>query len=201
MSDSLRSHGLQPTKLLCPWDFPGRVLWVALSFCRDLPNSKIEPASPVLRESPAFWADSLLTEPPAKPKSENHPYFLHYSLSTVNTCDPEALPAEVTTAHCWPEVEAEVETLEPEGVDLIHVTLGSESSCLVSTSTSGGLYYIHLLGGWEDSCHSSWILPTPCNILLVKMNTYYMAHECYKNIDMVIIYENRSANRVITNML
>ena len=23
MSDSLRSHGLQPTKLLCPWDFPG----------------------------------------------------------------------------------------------------------------------------------------------------------------------------------
>ena len=24
MSDSLRSHGLQPTRLLCPWDFPGK---------------------------------------------------------------------------------------------------------------------------------------------------------------------------------
>ena len=24
VSDSLRPHGLQPTRLLCPWDFPGR---------------------------------------------------------------------------------------------------------------------------------------------------------------------------------
>ena len=24
MSDSLRPHGLQPTTLLCPWDFPGK---------------------------------------------------------------------------------------------------------------------------------------------------------------------------------
>ena len=24
LSDSLRPHGLQPTKLLCPWDFPGK---------------------------------------------------------------------------------------------------------------------------------------------------------------------------------
>ena len=24
MSDSLRPHGLQPTRLLCPWDFPGQ---------------------------------------------------------------------------------------------------------------------------------------------------------------------------------
>ena len=24
MSDSLRPHGLQPTGLLCPWDFPGK---------------------------------------------------------------------------------------------------------------------------------------------------------------------------------
>ena len=24
VSDSLRSHGLQPTRLLCPWDFPGK---------------------------------------------------------------------------------------------------------------------------------------------------------------------------------
>jgi len=24
MSDSVRPHGLQPTRLLCPWDFPGK---------------------------------------------------------------------------------------------------------------------------------------------------------------------------------
>ena len=24
MSDSLQPHGLQPTTLLCPWDFPGK---------------------------------------------------------------------------------------------------------------------------------------------------------------------------------
>ena len=24
VSDSLRTHGLQPTRLLCPWDFPGK---------------------------------------------------------------------------------------------------------------------------------------------------------------------------------
>jgi len=24
MSDSLRPHGLQPTRLFCPWDFPGK---------------------------------------------------------------------------------------------------------------------------------------------------------------------------------
>ena len=34
MSDSLR-QGLQPTRLLCPWDFPGKnTEWVAISFSR-----------------------------------------------------------------------------------------------------------------------------------------------------------------------
>ena len=33
MSDSLRPHGLQPTRLLRPWNSPGRILeWVAISF-------------------------------------------------------------------------------------------------------------------------------------------------------------------------
>ena len=32
MSDSSRPHGLQPTRLLCPWDFQARVLeWVSKS--------------------------------------------------------------------------------------------------------------------------------------------------------------------------
>ena len=35
VSDSLGPHGLQPTRFLCPWDFPARILeWVAISFSR-----------------------------------------------------------------------------------------------------------------------------------------------------------------------
>ena len=32
MSNSLRFHGLQPTRLLCPWDFPGRSIEVGCHF-------------------------------------------------------------------------------------------------------------------------------------------------------------------------
>ena len=32
MSDSIQSHGLQPTKLLCPWDFPGKNTGVGCHF-------------------------------------------------------------------------------------------------------------------------------------------------------------------------
>ena len=33
MSDSQRPHGLQPTRLLCPWIFQARVLeWGAIAF-------------------------------------------------------------------------------------------------------------------------------------------------------------------------
>ena len=40
----LRPHGL-PTRLLCPWDFPGKNTGVGLSFPspRDLPDPEIEP--------------------------------------------------------------------------------------------------------------------------------------------------------------
>ena len=34
---TLLPHGLEPTRLLCPWDFPGKMLeWVAISFSRAL---------------------------------------------------------------------------------------------------------------------------------------------------------------------
>ena len=35
VSDSLALHGLQPARLLCPWDFPARILgWFAISYSR-----------------------------------------------------------------------------------------------------------------------------------------------------------------------
>ena len=39
MSDSSRSHGLQPTRLLCPWDFPGKSTGVGCHCL--LPNSML----------------------------------------------------------------------------------------------------------------------------------------------------------------
>ena len=32
VSDSLQPHGLQPTRLLCPWDFPGKNTGVGCHF-------------------------------------------------------------------------------------------------------------------------------------------------------------------------
>ena len=52
-------HGISQAKIL---------EWVAISFCRDLPNPGIKLGSLALQ------ADSLLTEPPGKPQmpSETH---------------------------------------------------------------------------------------------------------------------------------
>ena len=62
MSDSLQPPGLQPTRLLCPWDFQvkntnysfGNSSCHFLQDPEDLSNPEIEPASPVLQ------ADSLV---------------------------------------------------------------------------------------------------------------------------------------------
>ena len=66
VSNSLQSHGLQPTRLLCPWGFSRQEYWGELS-CpppADLPNPGIHP------RSPALHTDSLPSELPGKP-SEN----------------------------------------------------------------------------------------------------------------------------------
>ena len=55
MSNSLQPHAPQPTRLLCPQDFPGKNTgWVAVPSSRGLPYSGIEPRSPALQ------VDSLL---------------------------------------------------------------------------------------------------------------------------------------------
>ena len=63
--DSLWPHGLQPTRLLCPWRFSRPGYWSGLP-CPppwDLSNLGIEPRSPALQ------VDSLPSEPPGKPKN------------------------------------------------------------------------------------------------------------------------------------
>ena len=56
MSESLQPHGLEPAKILCPWDFPGRI-WseYPFPFPGDLPDPGIKPGSPALQ------ADSWLS--------------------------------------------------------------------------------------------------------------------------------------------
>ena len=63
MSYSLQPHGLQPTRLFCPWGFSRQEYWSGLP-CPPpgaLPNPEIKPRSPALQ------ADSLPAEPPGKP--------------------------------------------------------------------------------------------------------------------------------------
>ena len=61
VSDSLRPRGLHPTRLLCPWDSPGKNTAVDCHSPGDLPDPGIEPRSPSLE------ADALISEPPGKP--------------------------------------------------------------------------------------------------------------------------------------
>ena len=65
VSDSLRLHGLQPTRLLCPWGFSRQEYWCELPCPSpgNLPNAGIKPRSPALQ------ADSLPAELPGKPIS------------------------------------------------------------------------------------------------------------------------------------
>ena len=64
MSDSLRPHGLQPTRLLCPWGFSRQKYWSGLPFPSpgDLPDSGIRHASHP--STGGFFT----TEPPGKPR-------------------------------------------------------------------------------------------------------------------------------------
>ena len=61
--DSLQPHGLEPTTLLCQWDFPWQKYWSGLSFPSpgELPDPGIKPTSPV---SPALAFRFFTTEPP-----------------------------------------------------------------------------------------------------------------------------------------
>ena len=65
VSDSLRSHGLQPTSLLCSWGFSRQEYQRGLPYPppKDLPNPGIKPRLPALQ------ANSLLSEPTRKPKN------------------------------------------------------------------------------------------------------------------------------------
>ena len=72
--NSLRSHGLQPTRLLSPWGFSRQEYWSRFPCLPpgDLPDPGMEPRSPTMQ------VDSLLSEPPRKPiEYMIYKYFSH----------------------------------------------------------------------------------------------------------------------------
>ena len=66
MCPTLRAHGLQPARLLCPWNFPGENTGVGCHFASPgyLPDPGLEPASLV---SPALAGGSFTAAPLGKP--------------------------------------------------------------------------------------------------------------------------------------
>ena len=93
VSDSLRPHGLYPTRLLCPWGFSRQEYWSGWP-CPPpghLPNSEIE------SRSPALQVYSLPSEPLGKPIPMAEPvqflvkcdlihFILHFKLSIGLWC-------------------------------------------------------------------------------------------------------------------
>ena len=45
MSESLQPYGLQPTRFICPWNFPKNTGVIPISYLEDVPNSGIKLAS------------------------------------------------------------------------------------------------------------------------------------------------------------
>ena len=66
MSDSLRPHGLQPSRLLCPWEFSRQEYWNGLPFFFSRESSQprdwtcIPWKSPALQVDSYHWATQLL---------------------------------------------------------------------------------------------------------------------------------------------
>ena len=57
-------RGLEPARLLCPWEFSRQGYWVGLP--SSLPGDFLIPG--IKPRSPTLQVDSLWTEPPGKPK-------------------------------------------------------------------------------------------------------------------------------------
>ena len=82
MSSSLQPHGLQHTRLLCPWGFPAKK-WVAISSLGNLLDPGLNSGLLHCRRSPAWEVDSFLTQPPGKsylPLLSPNPPPIHYFL-------------------------------------------------------------------------------------------------------------------------
>ena len=83
MSNSLQPHGPWPTRLLCPWDSPGKNTGVGCHFLLQgiFPTQGSNPGS----SAGALEADALTSEPPGKPVLK---------WNNMNICSPIELQRE-----------------------------------------------------------------------------------------------------------
>ena len=81
VSDYLQSRGLQPVRLLCPWNFPGKITGVG---CHSLFHG-IFPTQE-LNQSPALQVDSLPTDLSRKPICirKNINFLLGHTYNSLN---------------------------------------------------------------------------------------------------------------------
>ena len=72
MSNYLGPHGLEPTRLLCPWNFPDRSTGVACPSLLQggLADQGIKPGIKLKSPSPALAGEFFTTAPPRKPEVE-----------------------------------------------------------------------------------------------------------------------------------
>ena len=73
MSDSLRPHGMQPVRLLCPWDFPGKNTGMGCHFLLQgiFPTQGLNLGLPHCRQM------LLPSEPPGKSMCDKREYNLY----------------------------------------------------------------------------------------------------------------------------
>ena len=90
VSDSLQPHGLWPTRLLCPWNFPGKNTRVGCHFLLQ-GIFPIQGSNPRVLSLLHWQVDSLPQVPPGKPCALQQGlvvYFIYSSmyLLTLNSC-------------------------------------------------------------------------------------------------------------------
>ena len=102
MSDSVRPYELQPARLLCPWDSPGKnTEWVAMTSSRG--SSPTQGSN--LHLSPLLHLQevSLSLQPPGKPFSGS--YFYLRWMPSYNAPFYLVLPSHQVTFWCGPQAE------------------------------------------------------------------------------------------------
>ena len=82
MFDSLQSNGLQPVRLLCPWNYPGKNTGVPFPTPGDLPDPEIKLMSPAL-------AGGFFTTSDTKLFIINVLPYLYLHVYTLDLLDPD----------------------------------------------------------------------------------------------------------------
>ena len=137
MSNSLPPYGLQPARLLCPRNFPGKKYWSGQPFppLGDLPNPGIEPTAPT---SPALAGGFFTLALPGKPALDRR-FPISFQMLSFLSIDPPLLPQtspglsgvsrRSKEHHCFllgPHIHKQVSGIYQVWYDLIFLFMSSE---------------------------------------------------------------------------